>query len=438
MKIPENPVNFLIYTFGCKVNSYDSAAMSQVLIRHGYQPAGSEQDADILIVNSCTVTANSDRKVRQLLRRLRRSWPDKTLVLCGCLPQANPGILDLVPDVDVVMGTGNRGDIASVLAQYHEKQTTVSAIRALGGRGFEPLEADDIEGHTRAFLKIEEGCDRFCAYCVIPYARGGITSMALPDIDTAVRRFAVGGYTEIVLTGINLSFYGRGAADTLADAVRTAAAVDGIVRIRLGSLEPDLLSDDLIAQLAAVDKLCPQFHLSLQSGCDRTLGRMKRHYTAAQYRETVARLGAAFDRPTFTTDVIVGFPGETDADFRESLDFVRSVGFLKVHVFPYSERPGTVAAALPDAVPRAARTARAAAMTAACDAVRAGILASAAGSAVRVIAEQPAGDGFRGYTDRYLPALLRGEGIHTGDVVRGIITRIMEDCCVVDADSSKK
>lgn len=421
-----------IHTFGCKVNSYESAAMARLLEDDGYQLTGSETDADIVIVNSCTVTAGGDRKVAQYLRRVRRLNPGVVLVLSGCLPQAYPDRATAIEGVDIVTGTGNRQDIISLIRTFFADSTKKVDIQQNSQKSFEQLVADEVEGHTRAFLKIEDGCDRFCSYCIIPHARGPVRSMPLDDVKRHVARFAQNGYREVVLSGINLSFYGRGTDDDLADAVNTAASVDGIVRVRLGSLEPDLLSDDMLRRLAAQPKLCPQFHLALQSGSDTTLARMNRRYHTADFSAVAQKIRNLFDTPTFTTDVMVGFPGETETDFSESLEYVKKFGFLKCHVFPYSARPGTVGAELPGQIPKHEKERRAAAMSAAADISRAEVLASFIGKPARVILEQPENGGFTGYTDRYLPALVLGTGLQSGDVVTGTICSIEQGRCIIN------
>ena len=286
---------------------------------------------------------------------------------------------------------------------------------------------DFIEGHTRAFLKVEDGCDQYCAYCIIPYARGYIRSLDSESITTQAVRFAKSGYREIVLTGINLSSYGKGESHDLADAVSAAAKPDGILRIRLSSLEPELMTVQLLDRLAAEKKLAPQFHLSLQSGADRTLSAMRRRYTVAEYEAVADEIRRRFHNPTFTTDIMVGFPGESDADFEKSLKFVRNFGFLKCHVFPYSVRAGTPAAAMPQ-LQRTVKEARSRRMIDAANDSRREILQSFNGETVRVILEQRDTNGnFTGYSDRYIPVTLSGKELKNGDVVSAKITGVNVD-----------
>ncbi len=426
-------MNIYLYTFGCKVNSFETAAMAELLAQRGHTIVHAQDRPDAVVINSCTVTANGDKKVRQYLRRVKRDNPDVITVLTGCFPQAFPEQAAQYAEADLSMGTGNRAALPDLLAQFAADREKRADILSNKEKGFELLRAETLEGHTRAFLKIEDGCEQYCAYCIVPYARGPVRSMPIDRLVEQVELFARGGYREIVLSGINLSCYGREAGLTLADAVERTASVAGIERIRLGSLEPDLITDETWRRLAAVDKLCPQFHLALQSGCDTTLKRMNRRYTTAEYTAVADKIRALFDRPTFTTDVMVGFAGETDADFETSLQFVRHFGFLKCHIFPYSIRTGTAGARMPDQVEKSVKESRAAAMAQAADAARAEIMAGFVGARVRVILERQQPDGgFDGYTDRYLPAVVYGTDLREQQLVEGVIAHIEGDRCVVE------
>ncbi len=415
------------YTFGCKVNSFESAAMANLLKERGYEAAANEREADVVVVNSCTVTANTDRKVRQYLRRVKRDNANAVTVLTGCYAGAFPDAAVAMQDADIVTGTAARAALADVLDDYFSSRRPIVAVADQASAPFEPLFAPELDGHTRAFLKIQDGCERYCSYCIIPYARGRVRSMELFELTRQARAFAASGYKEVVLSGINLSAYGKGTSFDLADAVRAAASVEGIERVRLGSLEPDLLTDDMLARFAAEPKLCAQFHLALQSGCDKTLRAMNRHYTADAYADVANKLRALFPRATFTTDVIVGFPGESEADFEQSLAFVEGFGFLKVHVFPYSVRPGTAAARLPQKVLRAEKERRSRAMCAAAERTRAAALQAFVGKRVRVILEQPQADGaYDGYTDEYLPARVYGAELSGGAMVVGVAEEVRD------------
>ncbi|MBR5501827.1 MAG: tRNA (N(6)-L-threonylcarbamoyladenosine(37)-C(2))-methylthiotransferase MtaB [Oscillospiraceae bacterium] len=341
-----------IETFGCKVNSYESAALYKLFGEAGHAPAESMQRADIVVINSCTVTENSDRKARSFVNKTRRENPNAVLVLCGCFPQAFPEKAEGL-DVDILMGSGTRLETVAAVQQFTETRERQNRIRTLKDAAFEPLQADELLEHTRAFLKIQDGCQRFCAYCAIPMARGPVRSMPLEEVKRQAQRFAEKGYREIVLAGINLSAYGSDLGCDLGDAVLAAAEAEGIVRIRLGSLECDILTDEMLDKFASCSKFCPQFHLSLQSGSDETLRRMHRRYRAAEYAAVCERIRARFDAPTFTTDIICGFPGETEQDHADSVAFCESIGFIRAHVFPYSRRAGTAAAKMSGHLPRA-------------------------------------------------------------------------------------
>ena len=425
-------MNIFIKTFGCKVNSFESAATAQLLRERGHNIVDTEVSADAIVINSCTVTSSGDKKTQQYMRKVHRENPEAIIMLMGCFCQAFPDRASELAEADIVVGTGNRTHAVELLCDYYNTRKRVVDIEPNRGKPYEPLAASMPDGHTRAFLKIEDGCDRYCSYCIIPYARGSVRSLPLSILSEQVQALAENGFSEIVLTGINLSCYGQGADYDLADAVRVASGPSEIARIRLGSLESDIITDDMIARLSRLPKLCPQFHLSLQSGCDATLKRMNRHYDSKQFESFADKLRAAFDRATFTTDVIVGFPGETEQDFEESLEFVKKIGFLKVHVFPYSLRDGTVASRMPNQIDKAEKERRVAIMAEAAQLSREKIMQSFVGSRARVIIEQPTADGsFDGYTDRYLPALVYGEYLHTHDIVEGTIEKIENDKCII-------
>lgn len=413
-----------IETFGCKVNSYESAALQELFLQAGFTRAASLPEADVVILNSCTVTENSDRKARAFAKRVRREAPGTVLVLCGCFPQAFPERAKEL-DVDVLMGSGTRLQTLPAVEAFLRTRQPQQLLAPLTGASFEPLSADELAEHTRAFLKIEDGCERYCSYCAIPYARGPVRSMPLAEVSRQAAQFAQKGHREIVLSGINLSAYGSDLGCDLADAVLEAAAAPGVVRVRLGSLECDILTDAMLEKLASCPSFCPQFHLSLQSGCDATLKRMNRRYTASEYLALVERIRARFPHPTFTTDIICGFPGETEQQHRESVQFAVGVGFLRAHVFPYSRRAGTAAARMPGHLPRAEKERRAREMTAALAPVSQKAAAAFLGERARVILEQPLADGsFSGYTDCYLPARVEGADLRTGIVVQGVVAAV--------------
>ena len=414
------------YTLGCKVNQNETGALAQLFEENGYTVVSYEEGADVYIVNSCTVTNFGDQKSRKWLRRAKRENPGAVTVLTGCYPQAFPEEAAKITEADVVTGSGNRHAIlADVQKVLDGEQTRVVDIRPHEkGEQFEELPMDKFAEHTRAFVKVEDGCNRRCAYCVIPRARGPVRSRDEASVLDELRRLAEAGYKEVVLTAISLPSYGTDSGTSLVELIEKAAEVPGIERIRLGSLDPDMLHAEDIRRMAAVKKLCPQFHLSLQSGCDKTLRTMRRPYTTAQYADIAAQLRQAFgaENVSFTTDVIVGFPGETEEDFEASMDFVTGMRFLKVHVFPYSRREGTAAFDFPDQLPEHEKEARSHRMTAAVEEVRAAEVAAMQGRTASVLLETPLSNTlFTGYTKQYLPVLVSALGHKTGDIVEVVL-----------------
>ncbi|MCI7745152.1 tRNA (N(6)-L-threonylcarbamoyladenosine(37)-C(2))-methylthiotransferase MtaB [bacterium] len=414
------------YTLGCKVNQNETGALAQLFEQHGFTVVESGEAADVYVVNSCTVTNFGDQKSRKWLRRAKRENPGAVTVLTGCYPQAFPEEAAAIAEADVVTGSGNRRSILEDVMQVvnGERGKVVDIRPHQKGEAFEELPMDRFADHTRAFVKIENGCGRQCAYCVIPRARGPVRSRSEQSILEELRRLADAGYREVVLTAISLLSYGRDTGTCLADLVERAAGVEGIERIRLGSLDPDLLTDRDIARLAAVDKLCPQFHLSLQSGCSKTLRAMRRPYTAEQYAAVADKLRAAFGagNVSLTTDVIVGFPGETEEDFVQSMAFVTEQKFLKVHVFPYSRREGTPAYDYPGQLPEHEKEARSRRMTDAVEAVRGRLAQAMAGQQAEVLLETPLSSTlFTGYTRQYLPVVVNAPGHQSGDILQVVL-----------------
>ncbi len=410
------------YTLGCKVNQNETGALAQLFEASGYTVVDTEEAADVYVVNSCTVTNFGDQKSRKWLRRQKREHPGAVTVLTGCYPQAFPEEAAAIAEADVVTGSGNRRAILAAVQQVLDgtAERVVDIRPHEKGEKFEELPMDRFAEHTRAFVKVEDGCNRRCAYCVIPRARGPVRSRAESSILEELRRLAQTGYREVVLTAISLPSYGTDTGTGLAELVEHAAAVPGIDRIRLGSLDPDMLTDEDIRRLAAVPQLCPQFHLSLQSGCDKTLRAMRRPYTTAQYAEVVEKLRKAFgeEELSLTTDVIVGFPGETEEDFEASMAFVTAQRFLKVHVFPYSRRSGTPAYDFPGQIPEHEKEARSRRMNEAVEAVRAEEAAAMQGRKAEVLLETPLSNTlFTGYTKQYLPVVVTAPGYKSGDIV---------------------
>ena len=409
------------YTLGCKVNLNETGALEQMFRSNGFTIVQEGEPADVFVVNSCTVTNFGDQKSRKWLRRAKRENPGAVTVLTGCYPQAFPEEAAQFLEADLVCGNGDRKAILdNVLKLLDGHERIVAITPHQRGEQFEELPVERFETHTRAFIKVEDGCNRQCAYCVIPRARGPVRSRAESSILAELRQLAAAGYREVVLSAISLPSYGLDTGTNLVELVEKCAQVEGIERIRLGSLDPDMLTPEYIARLAAVDKLCPQFHLSLQSGCTATLRRMRRVYSAEQYAQVVDQIRAAYgSRPvSFTTDCICGFPGETPEDFAESCDFLKKIGFLKVHVFPYSRRNGTPAYDFPDQVHEREKQARSREMNALAEQVRCEVLAAHEGTEDDVLLETPlSGTLFTGYTRLYIPVVVSAPGRKSGEIV---------------------
>ena len=398
-------MNFNIITLGCKVNQYESQAMREALIKQGYSLSDDKDKADITIINSCTVTSVSDAKNRKLINRVRRSNPDGIIILTGCMPQAFPDEENNFKNCDIVLGNAKRAELIPTLEKFLETHNKLIQIteHPMKNEEFENLSVSSLGEHTRAFIKIEDGCNRFCSYCIIPYARGRVRSKPLDALKAEVENIALNGYKEVVLVGINLSAYGLNEEFDLADAVECACSVDGIERVRLGSIEPEQMDDKMIARLSAQKKFCPQFHLSLQSGCDKTLKAMNRHYDSSEYAQIVENLRKAFDNSSMTTDIMVGFAGETLEDFEQSMSFVKSINFAKVHVFPYSQRKGTVAEKAPNQVEPAEKERRAKLMGELVEESRKEFLNSQVGLVEDVLFERLRHGYLEGYTKNYTP-----------------------------------
>ena len=344
-----------LHNLGCKVNAYEMEAMQQILVENGYVIVPFSEKADIYIVNTCTVTNMADRKSRQMLHRAKLKNPEAVIVAAGCYVQEKGGQADEV--IDIVVGNNRKKDIAEILAQYErERQKEVLDARLDIGhvREYEDLCLSQTAGHTRAYIKIQDGCNQFCSYCIIPFARGRVRSRKLQSVINEVHKLAENGYKEVVLTGIHLSSYGvdlEGEEDSLLSLILHIHETAGIERIRLGSLEPGIITEEFAKKLGSLPKMCPHFHLSLQSGCDATLKRMNRRYTSEEYYDKCCLLRKYFKNPALTTDIIVGFPGETEEEFEQSRAFVDKVNFYETHVFQYSRREGTKAAAMEHQVP---------------------------------------------------------------------------------------
>lgn len=419
------------YTLGCKVNQYETEVLSARFAAEGFDVVpGHAPGCDVYVVGSCTVTAEGDRKTRQAVRRFRRENPGAIVVLTGCYPQAFPAQAAAVQEADIVTGARNRAALPQLVKDFSlDHQRVVNIPKHEKGEDFESCSAADFGVRTRAFLKIQDGCDNWCSYCIIPAARGPVRSKPMPELQSELLTLARNGYREIVLTGINLSNYGREWGLHLSDAVLAAAATPGVERVRLGSIEPDLLTPQEIYRLAegCGGKLCPQFHLSLQSGCDATLRRMNRHYDTTQYRAVAEAVRKAFPGAALTTDMMVGFAGETEVDHQESLQFAREIGFAKIHAFAYSQRPGTRAAAMPDQVSPADKKRRCAELIAVAAELRKTALTAMLGQTQLVLFESRGQQGCTGYTPNYTPVTVCDPAAHPGDIRPVLLTAIAPD-----------
>ena len=423
-------MTFNIITLGCKVNQYESQVMTEIMLKEGYTLSDNKEKSDIFIINTCSVTSVSDSKNRKIIRRVRRNNPDATIVVTGCMSQAFPE--DDVYDIcDIVVGNTNRSEIATIITKHlKDNEKYIKVEEHIKGEIFEPLQISSFEERTRAQIKIEDGCNRFCSYCIIPYSRGRVRSKDLTELIEESKVLAEKGFREIVLVGINLSCFGQDTGQDLCDAVEAVASVKGIDRIRLGSLEPERLDPEFISRLAKCEKLCPQFHLSLQSGCDETLKRMNRHYTTDEYRTIVNNLRKEFKDCSITTDVMVGFAGETDDEFEKSLDFVHSIEFAKVHTFMYSRRKGTVGDKLPNQIDNSVKSIRSKKLIEVTDADRKKFLESQVGNTYSVLFERKKSEGYwEGYTMNYTPVHLYSDRELSDVIVDVKITKAFDEYC---------
>ena len=423
-----------VITLGCKVNQYESQAMLNQLVSAGFTACDANEESDVVLINSCTVTSMSDHKVRQMLHRARHKNPTAVIVLTGCMPQAFPEAAEALSDADIILGNSNRASLLPHILQYlSAHQRIVDIVPHEKAPEFESMSVNRFFERTRAFIKIEDGCNRFCSYCIIPYARGRVRSKPIDQLKQEISEIAANGYREIVLTGINLSAYGQELGLHLCDAVEAACAPDGIERVRLGSLEPEQLSEDVIARLRLQKKLCPQFHLSLQSGCDETLKRMNRHYDTNEYRTIVKNLRAAFKNAAITTDLMVGFPGESEEEFKESLAFAEEIGFAKVHVFAYSRRPGTRANDAPDQVAQSVKEQRSREMIKATQKTKEAFFTRQLGRIEPVLFERECKKGvYEGYTENYTPVRAHSGKSLGGQILPARITQALSDFCIAE------
>lgn len=421
------------YTLGCKVNQYETEYMAEILKNAGMQIVSHNEDADYYIINSCTVTATADQKTRQNVRKFKRQHPNSVVILTGCMPQAFPEQASALNEADIVLSNKSNDDILDLINRYNVSHNRIVKIdKHQKGDEFTKCSIEHFSERIRAFVKIEDGCDRFCSYCIIPMSRGRVRSKSLDDLKNEIKMLGNNGIKEIVLVGINLSSYGKGEDFNIVDAVRICNEDENIRRVRLGSLEPDHITDKVIEGLAKYEKFCPQFHISLQSGCDKTLKDMNRHYTADEYRQLCKKLRATFDDATITTDIMVGFNDETEEDFNTSLQFAKEIGFEKVHTFPYSERQGTVASRKGDNVPKQEKERRASVMIEETNKIRHEYFNKLIGAKEVVLFENNiGGNTYQGYTKNYVPVRMESDTDIIGKEIEVTIKSadINLDCC---------
>lgn len=423
-----------LHNLGCKVNSYETEAMQQLLEAAGYQIVDFEEKADVYIINTCSVTNVADKKSRQMLHRAKAKNPEALVVAAGCYAQAAGEKLLEDTAIDLVIGNNKKAELVQLLEERlagQEPQDAVIDISAT--QEYEALRIERQADHTRAFIKVQDGCNQFCSYCIIPYTRGRVRSRRPEDVEKEVRDLAEKGYQEIVLTGIHLSSYGTDFKEEhqdLLELTKQLHQISGVKRIRFGSLEPRLITEEFARELSAMEKICPHFHLSLQSGCDATLKRMNRHYTCEDYLYRCGILRKYFEDPAITTDVIVGFPGETDEEFAETKKFLEKIHFYEMHVFKYSRRAGTRADRMPDQVPEPVKTKRSAELLALEKEMSKAYRASFLGRETEVLLEEPVEIGgvryMVGHTEEYVKAAVPEAG-GKNCFVRGVLKEFLTD-----------
>lgn len=413
------------YTLGCKVNQYESQSLREEFIKRGHQAVSHSEPFDCIIINSCTVTAESDRKTRQLLNRFRRENPNALIVLTGCMAQTAK-ISDNL-NADIIVGNT---DLLKIVDLVEKRQCTVSVYPHTENEKYNTPSISDFAERTRAYIKIEDGCERYCTYCIIPYARGFVRSKPIEEIKKEAENLAENGYKEIVLVGINLSAFGKGENVNLCDAVDAVCQIEGIERVRLGSLEPDHISDDMLNRFSKQEKFCPQFHLSLQSGSDSVLKRMNRHYDSAFYKDLVNRIRIVFPNCAISTDIMVGFPGETDEEFLQSIEFAEKIQFSKVHVFAYSRRNGTVANRMEGQISNSVKKERSQKMIETTLKSEEKFLMSLIGKTESVLFETQDNGNWVGYTKNYAKVEVKCNENISGKVLNIKITSSKTETCI--------
>ncbi len=417
-------------TLGCKVNMYDTEAMSELFQKKGYEIVDFNEFSDIYIINTCTVTNFGDKKSRQIIRRAKKINPEAIVVATGCYAQVAPDEVKKIDEINIVTGTKNRGSIVEIIENYSDKSKTINAVNSIMKEtDFENLSVNNLKGHTRAYLKIQDGCNRFCSYCIIPYARGPVRSRRPEDVLSEVKKLAENGYKEIVLTGIHIASYGTDLKNTNIEKIlKQVHSIDGIERIRLSSIEPLIVTNSFIETLKSLPKICEHFHLSLQSGCDKTLKQMNRRYTTDEYKLAADKLKKLYPDVAVTTDIIVGFPGETQEDFNESMNFAEEISFAKIHVFPYSPKTGTKAAEYPEQISSDEKKLRSNKMISLSNKLNEKFLAAHIGKEKDVLFERCIGNNiYEGHTTNYITVHVKSEKDISNKILKTRIEKIVKE-----------
>ena len=401
-------------SLGCKVNQYETNAMSQEFIQAGYEVVDFNDVADIYIVNTCTVTNIADRKSRQMLRRVKEINPEAVLVACGCYAQVGKEELEKIEDIDLIIGNNEKKDIVEIVENYRQEKNCFSEITdVMQQKEYVEFGTTTYTEKTRAVVKIQDGCDRFCSYCIIPFARGRVRSRKPENVVTEVEQIVDNGIKEIVITGIHIASYGKDFRNGigLIDLLEELNKIEGLKRIRLGSIEPTIITEEFVSRLAKLEKICDHFHLSLQSGCDETLKRMNRRYTCEEFEQGTKLLRKAFPNAALTTDIIVGFPGETEEEFNITYEFLKKIAFYKMHIFKYSQRKGTKAAVMPNQVDGSVKEQRSKMLLKLSDENEKMYNSEYVGKTVEVLFEEKDGEFFKGHTSNYIEVWAEGEGL---------------------------
>ncbi len=428
-------MNVHFISLGCKVNQYETECIKEKFISEGFDISDDNQNADVIIINSCTVTSSGDNKSLKALKQARRFSPDAVIVLTGCMPQAaSKNEIHNFSEADIITGTKNKNAIPDMVKRFLKNREAIVDIEQYkNGDSFEDMKCGEFKHKTRAFVKIQDGCNQFCSYCIIPYARGRCRSKPLDKLKCEIEELAKNGHKEIVLVGINLAFYGRDLGLCLADAAEVCCKTEGIERVRLSSIEPEIITDDDLKRLASFKEFCPHFHLSLQSGCDKILKAMNRHYTCEEYYDLVCRIRKFFPDASITTDIMTGFPGETEEDFEETVSFARKIGFAKIHVFPYSIRPGTRAAQMPGQLCERIKTQRAKILKETAEKLSEDFHKSMIGKTFPVLFERERTEEFhQGHTPNYILVKIPKKNFEKSLRRRIFCVKIIEsdkDCC---------